>query len=177
VRPLYDDGASEAKAVTRDYVLELDTNGPALLSIFGGKITTARHLAEEALGKLARPMGFRARALTGNRPFPGGDFGDFAPFLANVRGRWPFLGEARSYRMARAYGSMLHDMLADIGDETGMGTNLGAGLTEIEARWMHDREWARTPDDALLRRSKIGLHLTPSERTAFDAWWARHFPQ
>lgn len=176
VRPLYDDGASEAKAVTRDYVLELDTHGPALLSIFGGKITTARHLAEEAIGKLARPMGFAARAITRTRPFPGGDIGDFAAFLAKVRATWPFLGDARSYRMARAYGSMLHQMLDGVDSVAAMGTDLGGGLTEIEARWMHDREWARTPDDALLRRSKIGLHLSATERATFDAWWAKAYP-
>ncbi|MBA3897259.1 MAG: FAD-dependent oxidoreductase, partial [Sphingomonadaceae bacterium] len=70
VRSLYDDGASDAKAITRDYVLELDTAGPPLLSVFGGKITTARRLAEEALGKLCRPLGFEARRVTRDRPFP-----------------------------------------------------------------------------------------------------------
>ncbi|OQW73170.1 MAG: glycerol-3-phosphate dehydrogenase [Proteobacteria bacterium ST_bin14] len=177
VRPLYDDGASEAKAVTRDYVLELDTNGPALLSIFGGKITTARHLAQEAVAKLAHPMGCRVRPVTGSRPFPGGDIGNFGAFLAKVRATWPFLGNDRSHRMARAYGSMLHQLLDGISDAAAMGRDLGGGLTEVEARWMHDREWARTPEDALLRRSKIGLHLTAAERAAFDAWWAVTFPK
>ncbi|OYY89585.1 MAG: glycerol-3-phosphate dehydrogenase [Sphingomonas sp. 28-66-16] len=172
VRPLYDDGASEAKAVTRDYVLELDTLGPPLLSVFGGKITTARHLAEEAIGKLAGPMGFAAARVTRSRPFPGGDIGDFAVFLGEVRRRWAFLGAARSERMARAYGSMLGEMLSGIDDEAGMGKPLGGGLTEIEARWMHDREWARVPEDALHRRSKIGLHLSAAERAAFESWWA-----
>ena len=176
VRPLYDDGASEAKAVTRDYVLELDTNGPALLSIFGGKITTARHLAQEAVAKLAHPMGWRVRPVTGSAPFPGGDIGSFDAFLGQVRATWPFLGDDRSHRMARAYGSMLHQMLDGISDAAAMGRDLGGGLTEVEARWMHDREWARTPDDALLRRSKIGLHLTAAERAAFDAWWGAAFP-
>ena len=176
VRPLYDDGASEAKAVTRDYVLELDTNGPALLSIFGGKITTARHLAEEALGKLATPLGFMPKRVTRNRAFPGGDIGDFAGFLAEVRGTWPFLNAAQSERMARGYGTMLRKMLAGITARDHMGLDLGGGLTEIEARWMHEREWARTPEDALNRRSKAGLHMTADERRAFAAWWAASFP-
>lgn len=175
VRPLYDDGASEAKAVTRDYVLEVDTSGPTLLSVFGGKITTARHLAEEAVGKLAGPIGFAAKRVTRDRAFPGGDIGDFAAFLADVRTRWPFLGEARSERMARAYGSMLHEMLRSISSETAMGVPFGAGFTEVEARWMHDHEWARSPDDALMRRSKIGLHLTTAERAAFESWWATNY--
>jgi len=172
VRPLYDDGASEAKAVTRDYVLELDTQGPALLSIFGGKITTARHLAEEAMEKLAGPMSFVKRSVTRARVFPGGAIPDFALFLAEVRETWPFLGDARSARMAHAYGSMLGEMLADVKDEAGMGTDLGGGLTEVEARWMRTREWARTAEDALMRRSKLGLHMTADQRAAFTERWA-----
>lgn len=172
VRPLYDDGASDAKAVTRDYVLELDTHGPVLLSVFGGKITTARHLAEEALGKLALPLGVRSHPLTRSRCFPGGDFGDFAAFLDRVRTTWPFLGDVQSARMARAYGSMLFDMLAGITDPADMGTAFGGGLNEIEARWLHDREWARTAEDVLARRSKIALHMTMAERAVFEDWWA-----
>ena len=172
VRPLYDDGASEAKAVTRDYVLELDTHGPALLSVFGGKITTARHLAEEALGKLAAPMGFTAHPVTRARVFPGGAITDFAIFLRQVQATWPFLGEARSERMAHAYGSLLADVLADVTDEAAMGSDLGGGLTEVEARWLRTREWARTAEDVLKRRTKLGLHLTTAEQAAFTERWA-----
>jgi glycerol-3-phosphate dehydrogenase len=176
VRPLYDDGASEAKAVTRDYVLELDTHGPALLSVFGGKITTARHLAEEALGKLADPLGFDERHVTRDRLFPGAGAQGWDALLASVRMRWPFLGEARSARMAHAYGELLGDMLAGITDEAALGADLGGGLTEVEARWMHDREWARAPEDALMRRSKMGLHLSPEQRGHFATWWTNAFP-
>ncbi|MES2097126.1 MAG: glycerol-3-phosphate dehydrogenase [Pseudomonadota bacterium] len=171
VRPLYDDGASEAKAVTRDYVLELDTNGPPLLSVFGGKITTGRHLAEEAMGKLGDPLGVKARPITRTRVFPGGAIGDFDRYLAQVRTTWPFLGDARSQRMAHAYGSMLAEMLGGVADEASMGADLGGGLTEVEAHWMRDREWARTADDALDRRSKVGLTLTPGQRTSFAVAW------
>ncbi|WP_457312885.1 glycerol-3-phosphate dehydrogenase [Sphingomonas sp. UYAg733] len=176
VRPLYDDGASEAKAVTRDYVLELDTTGPTLLSVFGGKITTARHLAEEALEKLADPLGFESRHVTRDRLFPGAGAQGWEPLLASVSKRWPFLGEARSARMSHAYGELLGEMLAHVADEAGMGADLGAGLTEIEARWMHDREWARTPQDALMRRSKIGLRLSSDQRSRFEQWWTGAFP-
>jgi len=148
-----------------------------VLSVFGGKITTARHLAEEAIGKLAGPMGFKPSASTQGRHFPGGAIGDFTAFLRRVRVTWPFLGEARSLRMARAYGSMLQEMLGGVTAEAEMGADLGAGLTEIEARWMYDREWARTPEDALLRRSKIGLHLTDAERTRFEDWWTHNCPR
>ncbi len=172
IRPLYDDGAREARAVTRDYVLELDSDGPALLSVFGGKITTARHLAEEALGKLAAPMGFTAYPATRARIFPGGAITDFAAFLTQVRTTWPFLGEARSERMAHAYGSTLAEMLAGVSDEAGLGADLGGGMTAVEARWLRDREWARTADDVLERRSKLGLHLNAADRATFAARWA-----
>jgi glycerol-3-phosphate dehydrogenase len=175
VRPLYDDGASEARAVTRDYVLELDTAGPPLLSVFGGKITTARHLAEEALGKLAEPLEHEVHTATRSRVFPGGDIPDFARYVDQVRARWPFLGDPRAERMARAYGSLLAAMLGDVGDEGGMGRAFGAGLTEIEARWMYGREWARSPADALERRSKLHLHMMQDEQAAFAGWWNETF--
>ncbi|MET4664128.1 glycerol-3-phosphate dehydrogenase [Sphingomonas sp. PvP056] len=171
VRPLYDDGASEAKAVTRDYVLELDTNGPTLLSIFGGKITTARHLAEEALEKLSTPMGFSAYPVTRARAFPGGAIPAFPQYVAQVCATWPFLGAARAERMAHAYGSMLPDMLQDVKSAEDLGQDLGGGVSEVEARWLRTREWARSAEDVLSRRSKIGLHLSETERSAFEAAW------
>ncbi|HEX7694157.1 MAG TPA: glycerol-3-phosphate dehydrogenase [Sphingomonas sp.] len=171
VRPLYDDGASEAKAVTRDYVLELDTNGAPLLSVFGGKITTGRHLAEDAMGKIGPALGVARRPVSRARVFPGGAIADFDQFLAQTRATWPFLGDDRSARMAHAYGTMLGEMLEGVTDEAGMGADLGGGLTEIEARWMRDREWAVTAEDALMRRSKIGLHLAADQRAAFEKAW------
>ncbi|MFM7027278.1 MAG: glycerol-3-phosphate dehydrogenase [Chakrabartia sp.] len=160
VRPLYDDGASEAKAVTRDYVLELDSAGPALLSVFGGKITTARHLAEEAVQKLAAPSGWTIRPATRDAILPGGHLDSpFDAFLAKVMARWPFLGAARAQRMARAYGAILEEMLADVGSEADMGEDFGAGLTQIEVDWLIRHEWARTAEDILLRRTKIGLSI------------------
>ena len=160
VRPLYDDGASEAKAVTRDYVLELDTAGAPLLSVFGGKITTARHLAEEAVKELAGVTGWQVSPVTRSAPFPGGDIGAFQSFLNMVRARFPFLGEARSYRMARAYGSMLVDL---IGTATGLGEEFGGGLSRSEVDWMVTHEWARSVDDIIWRRSKLGLAMTEAQ--------------
>jgi glycerol-3-phosphate dehydrogenase len=156
VRPLHDDGAAKAQTVTRDYVLELDEEGPPLLSVFGGKITTARALAEEAMQKLAPKLGVDPQPMTRARVFPGGAIPEFPRFLAQVRARWPFLGETRSLRMAHAYGACLHEMLRGVSD---LGEDIGAGLTETEIRWMRDHEWARTAEDVLWRRSKIGLHV------------------
>lgn len=172
VRPLHDDGTDAAQSVTRDYLLELDREGAPILSVFGGKITTARALAEEAVEKIGGALNVVTSARTGARVFPGGAIPTFDHFLQQVRATWPFLGAARSLRMARAYGSMLGEMLAGVGDEAEMGQPLGAGLTEVEARWMHEREWARTPEDVLFRRSKLGLHMSEAERMQFAAWWA-----
>lgn len=158
VRPLYDDGASEAKAVTRDYVLELDDQDAPLLSVFGGKITTARQLAEDALEKVGHAAGWTIRPVTREAVFPGGNLGeDFPAFLAKVEARWPFLGKARALRMARAYGAMLEDMLTDAHSEADMGEDFGGGLTRIEVDWLVKQEWAQTADDILFRRTKIGL--------------------
>jgi glycerol-3-phosphate dehydrogenase len=165
VRPLHDDGSAKAQTVTRDYVLELDTEGPPLLSVFGGKITTARALAEEAMHKLAPTLGVEPRPMTRARVFPGGAIPEFPRFLEQVRARWPWLGEARSKRMAHAYGERLFDMLRDVTDP---GEDLGGGLTATEVRWMRDREWARTAEDVLWRRSKIGLHA-PEAAARIDA--------
>lgn len=156
VRPLYDDGASEAKAVTRDYVLELDENGPPLLSVFGGKITTARHLAEEALGRLGH-----ASTASRDARFPGGDMRDFGEFLAEVRRSYPFLTETESHRMACAYGTMLYDM---IGTAEDMGEDFGGGLTAREVDWMVEHEWAKTVDDVIWRRSKTGLAMDNAQK-------------
>ena len=170
VRPLYDDGASEAREVTRDYVLELDDNGPPLLSVFGGKITTARHLAEEAVGKIAPALGREAAPATRERPFPGGAFDGFDTYLAQARARWPWLGGERSERMVRAYGTLLDAMLEGVHEEADMGREFGAGLTECELGWMVEREWARSSADALDRRSKLGLHICGAERADIETW-------
>jgi glycerol-3-phosphate dehydrogenase len=172
VRPLYDDGAASASSVTRDYVLELDDAGAPLLSIFGGKITTARQLAEDALAKLGPALGIAPHPVTPARMFPGGAIADFAAFAAQVRATWPFLDDARAERMARAYGTELGAMLDGVENAAAMGRDFGGGLTEIELTWMRDREWVRTAADALDRRSKLGLHMTEEERASVEAWFA-----
>ncbi|GAA4773821.1 glycerol-3-phosphate dehydrogenase [Stakelama sediminis] len=173
VRPLYDDGAKSASAVTREYVLELDSEAAPVLSVFGGKITTGRALAEDALAKLGPALGFTPAPVTRARIFPGGGIDDFDHFVEQVRVHWPFLGDSRSLRLARAYGTQVSELLDGVKSEADMGRDFGFGFTELEARWMQTREWARTADDMLLRRSHLALHMTEDERTAFATWLAK----
>ena len=166
VRPLYDDAAQNASAVTRDYVLDLDANGPPILSVFGGKITTYRRLAEHALEKLLPHVPApRPVAWTGAAPLPGGDLAaGFDAFLAGFRAAHPFLPASTAWRMARAYGTRAERIIGTATTLAGLGEDLGAGLSEAELdHLMHD-EWARTPDDVLWRRSKLGLAISPAQR-------------
>jgi glycerol-3-phosphate dehydrogenase len=173
VRSLYDDGASEARQVTRDYVLEMEPGGAPLLAVFGGKITTARQLAEDALAKLGPALGVPVARVTRARIFPGGEIAHFSDFVAEVQTRWPFLGIDRARRMAAAYGTMLNVMLEGVTDEAGLGEDFGGGLTEREVRWLIDREWARTAEDILWRRTRIGLDTGPETVTRLQAWLDR----
>ncbi|MGE3067346.1 MAG: glycerol-3-phosphate dehydrogenase [Hyphomicrobiaceae bacterium] len=177
VRPLYDDGASEAKAATRDYVLELDraTGGAPLLSVFGGKITTYRRLAEEVLEKLAadlpEPAGGQPAGWTARAPLPGGDFpvGTVTELAGALRADYPFLTAAHADRLAHAYGTRARAILGTARTLADLGAPLGATLTEAEVRHLVAREWARTADDVAWRRTKLGLRLSASELAALDA--------
>ncbi len=176
VRPLYDDGASSAQAATRDYVLTLDAaEGEApLLSVFGGKITTYRRLAEAAMAKLAPSLPGLGPAWTAAAPLPGGDFPwDGASALAaELRRDHPFLSDARSRRLVRQFGTRARAMLGDARSAEDLGRDFGAGLTEREVAWQMREEWARTPEDVLWRRSKLGLRLDPTGRAALAGFMA-----
>ena len=165
IRSLYDDGAADAKAVTRDYRLELDPDpGPKLLSVFGGKITTARALAEEALDRL----GIGGRTVTDTAFLPGGDIlPDFLDWLDEV-GTW--LPAPLVLRLSRAYGTRLRDLLGGAASVRDLGRHFGAGLYEAEARYLMDREFARTAEDVLWRRTKLGLHMAPADQQALARW-------
>ena len=179
VRPLYDDGASDAKAATREYVFELDTPGGApLLSIYGGKITTHRRLAEEALEKLAPYLeGTKAReGWTGKSRLPGGDIdvSAVAALSAELVRNYPFLTVAHANRLAHAYGTRAAKWLGNAKSADDLGQSFGAGLTEAEVRYLMQTEWACTAEDIVWRRSKLGLRLTPLEIAAIDDWIAAH---
>jgi glycerol-3-phosphate dehydrogenase len=185
VRPLYDDGASEAKAATRDYVFELDTPGGApLLSIYGGKITTYRRLAEEALERLAPYLrsstpreDVKAReGWTAKSPLPGGDMDVSAiPALSTELVRnYPFLTPAHANRLAHAYGTRATKLLGSAKSMADLGVSFGAGLTEAEVRYLMASEWACTAEDIVWRRSKLGLLMSVAEIAALDDWISAH---
>jgi glycerol-3-phosphate dehydrogenase len=175
VRPLYDDGASEAKAATRDYVFDTDET-PGLapqLSIFGGKITTYRRLAEAVLDKLGPHLGpgiAEKKGWTGAAPLPGGDFGTDgrAALAADLRRGHPFLTEANAQRLARSYGTRARVFLGDARTADDLGRWFGP-LSEAEVRYLREQEWAVASDDILWRRSKLGLHLAEAEKAALEA--------
>ena len=209
VRPLLDDESGDPSAVTRDYFLELDTTmaaaapgagpsqgrgepprgadakrpGAPLLTVWGGKITTFRKLAEEAADLLAAPLGAKHGAWTHGAFLPGGDLSawigkpqrpdtDFTRFAQAVALRHPQLPAALCQRLARAYGARVERLLA-VGE---LGAEVAPDLFEAELNYLHDHEWARSADDVLWRRSKLGLHFSESQRAAVAKWCKTHWP-
>jgi glycerol-3-phosphate dehydrogenase len=172
VRALYDDGEAAAQEVTRDYHLELDgeAGAPPSLSVFGGKITTARALAEEALAKL----GIGEGRWTAAHPFPGGDVGAFAGFAQGFAAAHPWLPAAMADRLAGAYGSAVARVVGEATSLEALGTRFGHDLFEAEVRYLIDHEFARSADDILWRRTKIGLRMSRSEQDAVANWMERH---
>ena len=178
VRPLVDDGSGKPEAATRGYRFELDGGSdgtPPLLSVFGGKITTYRELAAEAIGRLTPflPM-LKGADWTGAANLPGGNFGRFdAPALArSLERRHPFLGEAQARRLTRLYGTLAQDFLGEAASAADLGEDFGHGLSAAEVDYLVTREWARTADDVLWRRTKLGLHFTPGQTARLTAYLA-----
>lgn len=179
VRPLYDDGASAAQAATRDFVLDLHARAgePALLNIFGGKITTYRHLAEEALSKLTPYLPGMGSVWTAGAPLPGGDFavGGHKPLIDALRGKYPFLAPKTADRLVHMYGTLAEKVLGEAASIEDLGRHFGSDLYEREIAYLMDNEWAVDGDDVLWRRSKLGLRLTEQQRQAVSDWMkSRH---
>lgn len=169
VRPLYDDGASAAQEATRDYVLRRDGGAggsPALVNIFGGKLTTYRRLGEAVLDHVEAVLGARGPAWTRRAALPGGDFPvtGFDDLAARLAGDHPFLAPAHARRLARLYGTAAWDLLE--GGEAALGTHYGADLYQAELRHLVAREWAATGEDVLWRRTKLGLRLDAAQQDA-----------
>jgi glycerol-3-phosphate dehydrogenase len=181
VRPLYDDGASAPSAATRDYALELDDDGPPLITIFGGKITTYRKLAEHVLEKLepAFPQIAPRRGWTGLSPLPGGAFPptELEAQVEALRSRYSFIGEGEARRLTRAYGLRASEVLGGAGGRPALGRDFGAGLSEREVDYLMRSEWAECAEDVVWRRTKLGLRLTAGEIAALDRFIAGRLAQ
>ncbi|MDJ0610163.1 MAG: glycerol-3-phosphate dehydrogenase [Kiloniellales bacterium] len=177
VRPLYDDASENASAVTRDYVLDIDADDGAapLLSVFGGKITTYRKLAEHALAKLSPWLEATGDPWTAEVSLPGGDMpdADFDAYLERFQGAHPWLPPALARRYLRAYGTRAERIVGRAAALDDLGEALGDGLYEAELRYLVDQEWAQTAEDILWRRSKLGLHCGAETRARLDDWIAR----
>jgi glycerol-3-phosphate dehydrogenase len=169
VRPLRDDGATAAQEATRDYVLEL-TGSPPVLSVFGGKITTFRRLAEAAMDRLAPLFPGLPPRWTAHATLPGGDFpwDGFNALRDDLARRFPFLPLSTATRLTRAYGTWAADLLGDARAMADLGAIFGADLSEREVDWLTLNEWARTTQDILWRRSKLGLCFDAGQVSALD---------
>jgi glycerol-3-phosphate dehydrogenase len=171
IRALYDDEARDAKDTTREYVLTLDQHlrEAPLLTVYGGKITTYRRLAEAALAKLARFFPAAPR-WTAARPLPGGDFaaGGAKSLVAETRRAWPFLAESHARRLIAAYGTRVKLVLDGVARPQDLGPRFGPDLTGAEIRYLMRHEWAETADDVLWRRSKLGLYVSKEERAGIE---------
>ena len=194
VRPLVEDEAGSASAVTRDYRFELDHEGAPMLSIFGGKITTFRKLAEEAVDKIIgalqlrhAPFSHEKYALdhwTGRACLPGGDlFGplpsnrsvlEFERYVHILQRQYDWLPPALVARYAHAYGTRIHIFLDGRAAPVDMGEEIATGLYAAEVIYLLKHEWAKTAEDILWRRSKLGLHLSANTTAILDDWLNRH---
>jgi glycerol-3-phosphate dehydrogenase len=175
VRPLVDDHSGKPEAATRGYRFELspEAEGAPILSVFGGKITTYRHLAEEAVELLSERLPVLAgEGWTGSAPLPGGDFpiDGAADLRRRIGEAFPFLDPAWAERLGRSYGTETFAILGDARSLAGCGRHFGHGLTEREVRHLIDREWAMTSQDILWRRTKLGLRFSEAEADELDGW-------
>ena len=175
VRALVDDGSGRPEAASRGYQLALseEGRGAPILGIYGGKITSYRHVAEEAVDKLAsRVSALQGEHWTGSTPLPGGDIDKNAqPYLFEVLHQdYPFLSWADIVRIGRAYGTRAVDWLGEAKAWKDLGRSFGAGLSEAEVTYLRDKEWAQTADDILWRRSKLGMHMSDAEQAGLRAF-------
>jgi glycerol-3-phosphate dehydrogenase len=170
VRPLYDDGTADPSKVSRDYVMKVDAPGDTapLLTLFGGKITTYRMLAESVCAELGRFFPFMGDTWTGREPLPGGDTPHFNRLRDEMHKRYAGLSREQIEGLVRRHGTRTAQVLGDAIEPSDLGRHFGAGLTEREVDYLVAEEWARTADDILWRRTKCGLHMNRAERGAVE---------
>jgi len=175
VRPLVDGGAGPAQAESRDYAIRLEKRaGAPLVAIAGGKITTYRRLAESVLERVDEALGGNSRSWTARESLPGGNFEaqSMVNEIGRLASRYPFLTQADCRRLVRSYGTLAAEILGDARRKTDLGQDFGGGLSEREVCHLRANEWARTADDILWRRSKLGLRLGPAEMERLEDFLA-----
>jgi len=173
VRSLFDDGNRSASDTTRDYVLSLNAeNGAPILNIFGGKITTYRKLAESVLEKLKMVFPHMDKSWTAGASLPGGAFplADVDSLIAEAKADYRFLSSRTIKRMFRCYGTDLWKILANAKSKSELGRDFGFDLSEAEVEWLQDKEFARSADDILWRRTKLGLRFDPKDKEELARW-------
>ena len=172
VRPLYDDGANSASAATRDYVLSVDDDGPPILNVFGGKITTYRRLAEDVMDLVGKHFPNLGGHWTAGAALPGGDFAvdGVEALIARLNSEHPFLSEIWARRLVRAYGTLAWNVLDGAQSEVDLGRSFGATLTEREVIWLMQNEFARCAEDVVWRRNKLGLRMSKGQICSLDDW-------
>lgn len=180
VRPLYDDGASRAQETTRETLLRYSAtrDGAGLLNVFGGKLTTYRRLADSAMHEIGGHFEKTGPAWTASAPLPGGDF---AParrreLLDEYIRRYSFAPAATVARWFRSYGLEVDGLAQGARSASDLGRDFGAGLYEVELKWMVEKEWAQTAEDVLWRRSKLGLRERDIDKAALEKWLEQHAP-
>lgn len=174
VRPLFDDGQGNPSAVTRDYVFDIEEKGGApMLSIFGGKITTFRELAERGLHKIRKFFPDMGGDWTEKTPLPGGDMerADYEAFRNRMKQDYPWMPRDLLRHYGRLYGTRIDLVAAGATSLDGLGRHFGGTLYEAEVAYLVKHEWAQTAEDILWRRTKHRLHLTQDEQAAFVRWF------
>lgn len=180
VRPLYNDGASSATAATRDYVLKIDTSaGAPMLNVFGGKITTYRKLAEAAMEKIGAVLNEPGKPWTAGASLPGGDFpvDGVGELTSRLIADYGFLDATWATRLIKAYGTNAFKILGDAASAQDLGQGFGATLTAREVEWLMDHEFARSAEDIIWRRSKLGLKMTQKDIKNLEGWIAKSADQ
>jgi glycerol-3-phosphate dehydrogenase len=180
IRSLRGDAGSKASELTRDYSLELDApeGGAPVLTVFGGKITTYRPLAEQVMSRLAPYWPDLPAPWTAKLPLPGGDFpdGGLPEYLAQAQRRWPFLPPAQLRRLVHAYGTRLARLLDGVTTNQAMGEDFGGGLTRIEVDYLRREEWACGVEDLYWRHTKTGLHASAADQQRLAAYLSAALP-
>jgi glycerol-3-phosphate dehydrogenase len=177
IRPLFDDGKNEAKAATRDYILKVDTEHDVLplLSVYGGKLTTYRKLAEAVLKRLAPYLPPMQRCWTETTPLPGGDFhpDEFEVIVGKFLHAYPMIDKRHVVHLIRTFGTKAFHLLVNTRGKEDLGEYFGDCLYEKEVCYLMDREWARTAEDVLWRRTNLGLFLDPDQTRRLETWMRR----